>query len=167
MGMEINIMEFNYTKPCKAAVKQGEGSSGLQGTGNLEHYAWTVPQKLNLAEISVGSDVNSTLYWTINLNLILSHEWVLDRGNEHIHSGLLFPSYHSLLILNGHSLLVICAKTLERKEQHSFPPRRRKKEAKEEIATSGLRVYSPLEPIQRIKADGQGSERRKTIERLF
>jgi len=81
--------------------------TGSQGTGNLEHYARTVPQKLNLAEISVGSDVNSPLYWTINLNLILSHEWVLDRGNEHIHSGLLFPSYHSLLILNGHSLLVV------------------------------------------------------------
>ena len=78
-----------------------------QGTGNLEHYARTVPRKLNPAEISVGSDVNSTLYWTINLNLILSHEEVLDRGNEHIHLGLLFPFYHSLLILNGHSLLVV------------------------------------------------------------
>jgi len=28
MGMEINIMEFNHTKSCKAAVKQGERSSG-------------------------------------------------------------------------------------------------------------------------------------------
>jgi len=32
---------------------------------------------------------------------------VLERGNEHIHSGLLIPFYYSLLILNGHSFLVV------------------------------------------------------------
>ncbi|KAL9299003.1 putative aspartic peptidase domain superfamily [Arabidopsis thaliana] len=117
MGMEINIMEFNHTKSCKAAVKQGERSSGSQGTGNLEHYARTVPQKLNLAEISVGSD--------------------------------------------------ICAKTSERKEQHSFPPQRQKKEAKEEIATSGLRVYSPLKPIQRCQEGFKNFEAKSIKRRSF
>lgn len=81
--------------------------TGSQGTANPEHYTRTVPRKFNPAEIPVGSDVNSTLYWTINRNLILFHEGVLDRGNEHIHSRLLIPFYHSLLILNGHSLLVV------------------------------------------------------------
>jgi len=79
----------------------------LQGTGNLEHYARTVPWKLKPAKNSVGSDVNYTLYWTFNLNLIFSHEGVFDRGNEHIHSRLLILFYHSLLILDDHSFLVV------------------------------------------------------------
>jgi len=85
---------------------------GLQGTTNLEHYTQTVPWKFNPVEISVRSNVNSTLYWTINRNLILSHVEVLDRRNEHVHSGLRIPFYHSLLILNGHSLSVIPTRKL-------------------------------------------------------
>ncbi|CAL9248116.1 unnamed protein product, partial [Arabidopsis halleri] len=76
-------------------------------TTKFEHYIRTVPLKFQPVEIFVESKVNSNLYWTINLILILSHEEVSDQGNEHIHSGLLTPFYHSLLILNGHSLLVV------------------------------------------------------------
>jgi len=81
--------------------------TGSQGTTTLEDYTQTVSRKINPSEISVGCDVNFTLYWTINLNLILSHEKVLDRGNEHIHSRFFIPFYHSRLILNGHSFLVV------------------------------------------------------------
>jgi len=33
----------------------------------------------------------------------------------------------------------MCAQTLDRKEQHSFPPQRRKKKVKEEIVTKRLK----------------------------
>ncbi|KAL9285968.1 hypothetical protein AtNW77_Chr4g0280211 [Arabidopsis thaliana] len=45
--------------------------------------------------------------------------------------------------------LPICAKTSERKEQHSFPPQRQKKEVIERLQQCGLRGYSSLKPIQK------------------
>jgi len=77
-----NFLKFGLLPVANVLMRVTTGS---QGTGNLECYAWTIPWKLNPTKSFVGSDVNSTLYWTINLNLILYHKGVLDQGNEHIH----------------------------------------------------------------------------------